>query len=111
MKTGQREDEGPEPSFIQFLGGYLLILASGIGSAIAAERYLGLDLYRAAFAWGGMLFLLAAATYPSWLYQIVRRVRWFGLIDSDGGMRAVLVVLGAILLVLAAIWDLIPTTG
>ena len=48
------------------------------------------------------IFLLAATGWPWWLYETVRRARWFGLIRNDTAMRVILAVIAGFLILIGA---------
>jgi hypothetical protein len=90
-----------ELSFGRFVLGYLVILAGVLGLTFAGEHYLHVGSTRLIFGLCGLLFLVAAGGWPAWVYQVVRRVRWFARIESDQTMRLVLVGLGSALILTA----------
>ncbi len=79
---------------------YLGVLVVGIALSIyindhyhvGDDRSIGLAL--------GPIFLLAATGWPWWLYDTIRRVRWFGLIRNETAMHIVLAVIGGLLVLL-----------
>ncbi len=105
MEKRELQDQDREPAFPEFLAGYFVTLAAVVCGALLAEEYLDLEPYRGMVLSVSLLYLLAALAYPGWLFQIVRRVRWFGAIESDGAMRVVLIVLGLVLLLVFAAWS------
>ena len=98
------QDDRREMSFLEFLAGYLLTLGVMVAGALLADSYFNWGPYRGVVLSVGVLYLLAAAVYPGWLFQIVRRVRWFGAIESDELMRFILVLLGGLLLAAVVLW-------
>ncbi len=87
-----------------FLLGYVAILACGVGGGLASELYLGVPADRFLFAFGGALFLIAAAgqSRSLYFYRLVRNVGWFAAIEDDRTMRIVLLVLAVALFIGAA---------
>jgi len=81
---------------------YLGILAVGVALSlyIDARYHLGDD--RSIGLALGPIFLLTATGWPWWLYDTIRRVRWFGLIKNDTAMRVVLAVIGGFLVLMGA---------
>ncbi len=84
--------------FVLVYGGSLVI---GTASAFAVQSAWGISPYRVMVAEGSLLFLGASLGRPWWLYETIRRLGWFGLIESDRAMRLVLLVLGLGLLTAA----------
>ena len=102
MDTSRGEPR--EMSFLEFFAGYIVTLAAIVGGGLFLESYFGLAQFRGLFLAGAILYLLAAALYPGWLFQVVRRVGWFRSIETDELIRALLVVLGLALLGVFALW-------
>jgi hypothetical protein len=102
MDTSRGEPR--EMSFLEFLAGYLVTLGAMVGGGLFLESYFGWSPLRGLFLAGAILYLLAAALYPGWLFQVVRRVRWFGSIESDELIRALLIILGFAMLGVFALW-------
>jgi hypothetical protein len=74
----------------------LLVVLVAISVTIDFRFHLGVD--RSTAITGGALFLVTATGRPWWLFDTIRRVRWFALISSDHAMRWVLAVLGLVLI-------------
>ena len=78
-----------------FIAVYVTSLVVAVALAIALERLYHVNARRTTLVFCGGMFLAASTGHPWWLYETIRRVRWFALIGSDRAMRVVLVLFGA----------------
>jgi hypothetical protein len=86
-----------EITFGQFLRGYVAMLVSVVGLALALERWAGIDGHRTIYVACGALFLLASTGRPRSLFAVIRHTGWFAAIESDRAMRLLLALLGTLL--------------
>ena len=91
--------EGRAPTVGVFIGVYVGWIVLSIAGAFYVQHLSGLDARRGVLVTSGAIMILASSGHPWWLYETLRRVRWFGSIRSDGIMRAVMLAVGAF-----AIW-------
>jgi len=91
--------EGRAPSVGVFLGVYVGWILVSIAAAFYLQHLFGLDARRGVLIVSGGIMVFASSGHPWWLFETIRRVRWFGSIRSDGTMRAVMLALGVF-----AIW-------
>jgi hypothetical protein len=85
---------------LQRVGIYFAVLFTTTAFAILIHSRFNLGLDRSTLIAAGMLFLITATGQPWWLFDTVRRVRWFGMIESDRAMQWVLVLLAVFLIIL-----------
>jgi hypothetical protein len=73
-----------------YIGSLLFVGVLAFGAAILGANWL-----RSAAFGVAIIFLLAAARRPWWLFATIRRVGWFSLIEEDRAISVVLAVLGS----------------
>jgi hypothetical protein len=86
-------------SFLVYLG----LLLGTVTLAILGERYLQLNARCLVFLLCGLVFLAAAGKTPESLYQVIRSLGWFRLIEDDVVMRVILLGLGVMLVLMGSI--------
>lgn len=78
-----------------FITVYVAVLILAVSLAFGLEGLYHVPAVRTVPVFLGGMYLVASTGRPWWLYETVRRVRWFALFESDGVMRVVLAVIGA----------------
>jgi hypothetical protein len=88
-----------------FLLGYVAFLVCGAVGGVASQLYFGISYDRLIYAFGSLLFLVAAAgqSRATYVYRLVRNIGWFSAIENDRKMRLLLLVLAAAFFVCAAL--------
>ena len=87
------------PSVPIFVSAYLGLLVVVVVLSFVAQSTLHVHAENAMLVLCGAFFLLGATGRPWWLYGTIRRLRWFAAIGSDRAMRAVLALLGVLLVI------------
>jgi len=82
----------------RFLFGWLAIIVTILGSAIAALVWFNVEGPAVIFGMFGALFVVASTQRPAALYSVVRNAGWFAAITNDRVMRLILLLLGLIFL-------------
>jgi hypothetical protein len=77
-----------------FITVYVATLIVALALAIGLEALYGVSAYRTIVIFSGGMFLLASTGRPWWLYETIRRLRWFALIERDAVMRVILFLVG-----------------
>ena len=83
---------------------YFALLIVGVTASIILDDHYHLGENRSIGLSLGPLFLLTASGWPWWLYDTVRRVRWFAIITNDTAMKVVLAIIGGALLLMGVGW-------
>jgi len=78
-----------------FITVYVATLVTAVALALGLESLYDIQGEGTILVFCGAMFLLASTGKPWWLYETIRRVRWFAFIERDAVMRAVLAVIGA----------------
>lgn len=78
-----------------FITVYVAILILAVSLAFGLKGLYHVPAERTVPVSLGGMYLVASTGRPWWLYETVRRVRWFALFESDAVMRVVLAVIGA----------------
>jgi hypothetical protein len=99
---------GRAPTFRTFAAVYLGIVVGTVAVGLLMASLFGIDWLRLSFITVGALFLVSIGGRPWWLYAPIRRTGWFALIRNERSMRAVLAVLGVLLIVIGVLAPL-PT--
>ncbi len=89
------------PNTKQFLLVYFGLLFGTLILAILGEQYFKLNGRCVIFLLCGLVFLAAAWKTPESLYQVIRSLGWFRLIEDEGVMAVILFCLGVILVLIA----------
>jgi intracellular septation protein A len=84
----------------QLLLGYFGLLFGTVTLALLGERYLKLNGRYLILLLSGLIFLAAVCKIPEQLYQIIRSLGWFRLIEDDSVMNVILLSLGVILILI-----------
>jgi len=79
-----------------FITVYAATLVLAVGLAFGLEALYGINSYRTIAVSCGTMFLVASTGRPWWLFETIRRVRWFALIQRDSVMRTLLAAIGVL---------------
>jgi hypothetical protein len=82
-----------------FIGVYVGWIFLSLAGAFYLQHLYGLDARLGVLVVSGATFVVASSGHPWWLYETIRRVRWFGSIRNDGTMRSIMFAIG-----IFAIW-------
>ncbi|HEY9725072.1 MAG TPA: hypothetical protein V6D50_01375 [Chroococcales cyanobacterium] len=91
------------PKAKQFFLVYFGLLFGTVTLAILGEQYFQLNGRCLIFLLCGLVFLAAAGKTPESLYQVIRFLGWFRLIEDDGIMRIILFGLGVMFVLIGLI--------
>jgi hypothetical protein len=91
--------EGRAPTVGVFIGVYVGWILLSLAGAFYLQHLFGLDPRRGVLIVSGATCVVASSGHPWWLYETIRRVRWFGSVRNDGTMRSTMFAIG-----IFAIW-------
>jgi len=98
---------GRVPPLRVFIAVYTGFVLGSVGLALLLDQALGLPARGGVLVLSGGIFVVASSGRPWWLYETMRRVRWFGSIRSDATMRMLLLLIG----VFAVVAGLLMASG
>jgi hypothetical protein len=91
---GRHRTNRRAPTVGVFIGVYVGWIVVSLAAAFSLQHLYGLDARRGVLVVSGGIMALASSGHPWWLYETLRRVRWFGSIRSDGTLRPIMLVIG-----------------
>jgi hypothetical protein len=74
--------EGRAPTVGVFIGVYVGWILLSLAGAFYLQHLFGLDPRRGVLIVSGATCVVASSGHPWWLYETIRRVRWFGSIQE-----------------------------